>query len=75
MINYLDSSASSGTQAEAVPPSDRLKVGIVAVPSLLPGGLLAACWYRKTLLRLRNAGEVAKNPHFGIPECDPTDEA
>jgi hypothetical protein len=47
----------------------------VAVASALAGGLLAAWWYRKTLKRLRQAEEDAQNPHFGIPEYDPAEEA
>jgi len=50
-------------------------VGAVAAGSALAGGLLAAWWYRKTLSKLRQAEEDAKNPHFGIPADDPPDEA
>jgi hypothetical protein len=47
----------------------------VAAASALAGGLVAAWWYRKTLSRLREADENVHNPHFGIPEGDPHDEA
>jgi hypothetical protein len=50
-------------------------VGIVAVGSLLAGGLIAAWWYRNTLLKLRKAEVEPQNPHFGIPEHEPIDEA
>jgi len=47
----------------------------VAAASALAGGLVATWWYRKTLARLREADESGHNPHFGIPEGDPADEA
>jgi hypothetical protein len=37
--------------------------------------LLAAWWYRNTLKKLQQADEDLQNPHFGIPEDDPADEA
>jgi hypothetical protein len=50
-------------------------VGTVAAASALAGGLLAAWWYRNTLKKLQQADEDLQNPHFGIPEDDPADEA
>jgi len=60
-------------EPESMRSGNRVRVGIVAVGSLLAGGLIAAWWYRKTLLKLRKAEEEAQNPHFGIPEHDPSD--
>jgi hypothetical protein len=74
VLNYLNSSSSSGPKPKAKPLAGRLKVGTVAVASLLAGGLIAAWWYRKTLLKLRKAEEEAQNPHFGIPERRPAEE-
>jgi hypothetical protein len=51
-----------------------VKLGVVAVASVLAGGLAAAWWYRKTLLRLRQADEKHVNPDFGIPEDESRDE-
>jgi hypothetical protein len=75
MINPLESSSSSDQEPEPARPGSRFKLGIVAVGSLLAGGLLAAWWYRKTLLKLQKSEGEAQNPHFGISEHDPTDEA
>jgi membrane associated rhomboid family serine protease len=71
----LESSSYSAPEKDVGEPAGWLKVGAVAAGSALVGGLLAAWWYSKTLSKLRQAEEDAKNPHFGIPADDPTDEA
>jgi hypothetical protein len=75
MTNPLESESSSESGKDSAEPAGWLKVGAVAAGSALVGGLLAAWWYRKTLSKLREAEEDGKNPHFGIPREDPTDEA
>jgi hypothetical protein len=75
MTNHLDSSGSPQTEAESPEPAGWFKVGAVAAGSALAGGLLAAWWYRKTLKKLRDAEEDNQNPHFGIPDDDPAEEA
>jgi len=75
MTTPLESSSSSEPEHEPGEQAGWLKVGAVAAGSALVGGLLAAWWYRKTLSKLRQAEEDAKNPHFGIPVDDPADEA
>jgi membrane associated rhomboid family serine protease len=75
MANSLDPSTSPAAESDSAQPGGWFKVGAVAAASALAGGLVAAWWYRKTLSRLREADENAHNPHFGIPEADPHDEA
>jgi hypothetical protein len=75
MTNHLESNSSTVPEKEPGKPAGWIKVGAVAAGSALAGGLLAAWWYRKTLSKLRQAEEDAKNPHFGIPADDPPDEA
>jgi len=74
MANSLESSDSSAPEMETHPPAGWLKVGAVAAASALAGGLLAAWWYRKTIVRLRLAEEETQNPHFGISDDIPPDE-
>jgi hypothetical protein len=73
VISHLESSVSPTDKAEISPPVGGLKVGILAVGSMLVGGLIAAWWYRKTLLKLRKSEGGAQNPHFGIPGDGRTD--
>jgi len=42
------------------------KLGVVAAASVALGGIATAWWYRKTLKKLRETGEIDKNPHFGM---------
>jgi hypothetical protein len=75
MASSLDSS--NYQESEEVPskPHGWVRMGTVAVGSALAGGLLAAWWYRKTLNQLRQADEEGEDPHFGIQEEEPADEA
>ena len=75
MSNSLDPSTSPEHGNSSTQPGGWLKVGAVAAASALAGGVVAAWWYRKTLSKLREAEENGQNPHFGIPEGDPVDEA
>jgi hypothetical protein len=60
----------SCTSAKSHSPGDSrgglLKLGAVAVASALVGGIAAAWWYRKTILKLHETGENSNNSHFGI---------
>ena len=73
----LDSEHSHQNPPEAGrtgPPSNWLRVGAIAAASALAGGLAAAWWYRKTLTKLRESGESAGNPEFGIYDDPPGGE-
>lgn len=56
MASDVESTTSSETELVSQ-SKDWLKIGIVAVASALAGGVAAAWWYRKTLAKLRQAGE------------------
>jgi hypothetical protein len=75
MATSFDSSDSTENEAAKGRPAGWFRVGAVAAGSALAGGLLAAWWYRKTLNQLRQADEDAQNPHFGIQNEEPADEA
>jgi hypothetical protein len=51
-----------------------LKVGTVAAASALAGGLAAAWYYRKAVLRLREAEIRPENSNFRIPESERRDD-
>jgi hypothetical protein len=51
-----------------------MKVGTVAAASVLAGGLAAAWFYRKTLIRLRNAELEPDNSNFRISNRGIEDE-
>jgi hypothetical protein len=75
MKTSLESSSFPGPGMEPEPLLGKFRVGVVAVTSVLAGGLLAAWWYRKTIKKLRQAEGEAQNPHFGILDGDPADES
>jgi hypothetical protein len=75
MASYFDSSNYQENEEGPSKPHSWVRMGAVAVGSALAGGLLAAWWYRKTLNQLRQADEEGENPHFGIQEEEPADEA
>jgi hypothetical protein len=74
MANSLESSEFPVSDVAAAQPADWLKVGVVAAGSALAGGLLAAWWYRRTLIKLRLAAEDSQHPDFGIPLENTADE-
>jgi hypothetical protein len=43
-----------------------IRIGAIAAASVLAGGLAVTWFYRKTVVRLRQAGENPDNPDFGI---------
>jgi hypothetical protein len=63
-----------GEEASAQPSGWR-NVGIVAIASAVLGGMAAAWWYRKTLIRFRQAEEIGGNPQFGISGDNLSDES
>jgi hypothetical protein len=75
MADDLESSSLPESPADSSVPARWFKMGAVAAGSLLAGGLLAAWWYRGALRKLHEAEENGQNPHFGILEDDPADEA
>lgn len=74
MSTSFESDVYSNTQSEPAKESSWLKIGLVAVASVVLGGMGAAWWYRKTLIRMRQAEEAGQNPQFGIAEEPPSDE-
>ena len=75
MASSLDSSDYQENEEAPSKPHGWLRMGAVAMGSALAGGLLAAWWYRKTLNQIRQADEEGVDPHFGIQEEEPADEA
>lgn len=65
ITNHADSITSSSEQPEAPRLAGWARVGLIAVTSLFLGGVATAWWYRKTLIRLRQAAETSANPQFG----------
>ena len=51
-----------------------MKFGLIAMASVALGGMATAWWYRKTLIRLRQAEVAVPNPQFGISEDDSWDQ-
>ena len=74
MANHSEDSTSLEDQPAGSPTSGWVKVGIIAAASAVAGGIAAAWWYRKTLIRLRQAEESALNPHFGMQNGDRPDD-
>jgi hypothetical protein len=50
-----------------------MRFGLIAMASAVLGGMATAWWYRKTLIRLRQAEETTSNPQFGISDDDSSD--
>jgi len=67
------------TSGEYEPPKPKwgswLKLAMITAGSAVAGGVAAAWWYRKTLEKLRETGEIPKNPHFGISSDNRPGEA
>ena len=74
MTRSFDSVSSPDLEPAKPNPSGWLKVGVVAGASALAGGIAAAWWYRKTLLKLRQIEQQPTNLDFRIPGEDPADE-
>ena len=70
----FESDTSSTSEVGPAKSSGWLKFGLVAIASAVLGGMGAAWWYRKTLIRLRQAEEATSNPQFGISDDDLDDE-
>ena len=74
MTTEIKSDVYQKTQAEPAEGSSWIRIGLVAVASAVLGGVGAAWWYRKTLIRMRQAEVTGSNPQFGMPEEPPSDE-
>ena len=65
MESDVESKGSAGDQPSRPESSNWLKIAFFSAGSALAGGLAAAWWYRKTLTKLRETGEISQNSHFG----------
>jgi hypothetical protein len=74
MSTPLQSSTSPASATQESAPSGWLKLGAVAAASALAGGLAAAWWYRKTLIKLRHHEENCLNTDLRISGEDSQDE-
>jgi hypothetical protein len=75
MANPLDPVEKKPQPEPERPLSGWLKVAGVAAVSAMAGGLAAAWWHRKTLIKLRQGERGSRNPEFRIPEGDSADDA
>ncbi|MGA3214024.1 MAG: hypothetical protein ABSD20_22190 [Terriglobales bacterium] len=68
-------SITSGNSPEVAPTvSTWVKVTAIAAVSVLAGGIAAAWFYRKTLLKLQHAGAETENSNFGIEMAHSADD-
>lgn len=74
MTKYVESADSDNSSAGPAEQPQWMKFGLIAMASAVLGGVATAWWYRKTLIRLRQAEDTPANPHFGISSDDPGDE-
>jgi hypothetical protein len=65
IANHSESITSHSEQPQELRSPGWARVGLIAVTSLYLGGVATAWWYRKTLIRLRQAAETSANPQFG----------
>jgi hypothetical protein len=66
MTTEPESTTSSELEARKPRRGNWLKIAMISAGSAVAGGVAAAWWYRKTLDKLRETGEIPKDPHFGI---------
>lgn len=74
MQTSVESKASEETKGQLSEPSTWMKFGLIAMASAVLGGMATAWWYRKILIRLRQAEEAGPNPQIGIWDDDSGDE-
>ena len=55
-------------------PSRWMEFGLIAMASAVLGGMATAWWYRKTLIRLRQAESTPTDPKIWISEDDLGDD-
>ena len=72
-VRPLESGGSSPAGATTPNLPKSLPVGLVALASALAGGLAVAWYYRNTLARFRQAGEVVQSPDLTDPFDDQAD--
>jgi hypothetical protein len=75
MADDLESIVSRTKDAVPAQSSKWVKLGVLAAASALAGGVAAAWWYRKTLIKLRQVEEASHNTGFRIPEEESADES
>jgi hypothetical protein len=71
----VESETSPGHQGPKAQAAGWLRLAILTAGSAFIGGVAAAWWYRKTLAKLHETAEKPKNPHFGMPIDQPTDDS
>jgi hypothetical protein len=74
MTTNFESATSSDFNSGSSRQSGWLRIGLIAITSAVLGGMGAAWWYRKTLIRMRQAESLSQNPQFGISDNDSADE-
>jgi hypothetical protein len=74
MVNDVKSSISDDAKTPQSEKINWLKISTFAAASALVGGIAAAWWYRKTISKFRETGEIRQNPHFGIPASHSDDD-
>jgi hypothetical protein len=73
----VESGSSKDQQASNPRSSNWLRIAFFTAGSALAGGLAAAWWYRKTLTKLRETGEMSQNPQvpsLGGQDADRSEE-
>ena len=70
MTNPTNDSSSPQSRSEARQPAGWLKVAAVAAVSALAGGMAAAWWHRKTLIKLQQGDDHPRNPESRILDSD-----
>jgi hypothetical protein len=73
MERHVESGTSSNPQEDSAASSGWMKFGLIAMASAVLGGMATAWWYRKTLIRLRQAEDTPSNPQIGIYNEDSED--
>lgn len=71
MANDAESVVSADQEGSSKDGSGWLRFALLTAASAVAGGLATAWFYRKTLNKLRESGESAKNTDFGSAE-EPT---
>jgi hypothetical protein len=71
----LESSSSASGEPEASRPLGSLKVGALTAATVLAGALAGVWFYRKTLMRLRQAEENAPDSDSRISEDYPEEDS
>jgi hypothetical protein len=71
VLNKRNKESYENKPSAEVAPSKFVKLGLISVSSALVGGLAAAWWYRKTLIKLQNPiieDDIQKSESSGARE-------